>query len=114
MKTIKLIQPIAILATAVLISGCSAKKIQSGDVYYKEAQIVERKVAVKCTIEKCQEPIDLRLSKEASERVGDTYANRASALRTYVHLLEQYNQCLYTQLQLCTDSNSTSASAVTQ
>ena len=102
MKTIKLIQPIAILATAVLISGCSAKKIQSGDVYYREAQIVERKVAVKCTIEKCPEPINLKLLKHTIDEEGATYTERAIALRTYVPMLEQYSHCLTTQLQLCT------------
>ena len=108
---------IMLLATAtiaiILLSGCSAKKNLNGSVYYKEAQIVERKIATKCSIEKCSEPIDMRILKHTAENREATYTERAIALRTYVPMLEAYAECLHTQLKACIDSNSTSASAET-
>ena len=46
----------------ILLSGCSPINFFNGGVYYKEAQIVERKVPVKCNVKKCEEPIDMKHS----------------------------------------------------
>lgn len=91
-----------VIIPVVLLVGCSSKKNLEGSVYYREAQIIEQKVAVRCSIEQCREPQELPILRATIDNRKETYIARATALRLYRPLLEAYAQCLKTQLQLCT------------
>ena len=101
----KLMQTATATIAIILLSGCSPKNFFNGGVYYKEAQIVERKVPVKCNVKKCEEPIDMKLLANTIDNEGESYTDRAIALRLYRPMLEAYNQCLTTQLQICAEDN---------
>ena len=105
----KLMKTATATIAIILLSGCSPKKFFNGDVYYKEAQIVERKVPVKCNVKKCEEPIDMKLLANTIDNEAESYTDRAIALRLYRPMLEAYNQCLTTQLQMCTDTEDNNA-----